>query len=169
MAEAETVMGKLSNEQIKEYFDVHLPVRLRTLLAHYRMTHERGTDKDKPYDKDLGELEACYLASLVSGRIILNLVGIGKDRKGLLKPFDFKNDDVTADDLGGKLVTFPLTPEDRDLFEAFLKMADKAAAHFTIPIHHPWWRSHEAILRIYDYARRHLYEATGRPVLPVWY
>ena len=63
------------------------------------MTHEPGTGKDKSYRGDLGQLEACYLASLVSGRTILNLVGIGKDANGL-KPFVFKPDDIAADDLG---------------------------------------------------------------------
>jgi hypothetical protein len=161
-------MGKLSSAQIEEYFAKHLRVRVRTLLAHYWMTHERGTGKDKSYCGDLGQLEACYLASLVSGRIILNLVGIGKEPKGL-KPFLFKPDDVGADDLGGKLVTFPLPAADDDLFSGFLRMADKAAAHFTTPIDHPWERSHEAIVRIYDYAKLHVYNATGRSVLPVWY
>lgn len=141
---------------------------MRTLLAHYRMTHERGTRKDKSYSGDLSQLEACYLASLVSGRILLNLVGIGKDQNGL-KPFSFKTDDVTAEDLGGTLVPFPLPAEDAGLFVGFLRMVDKAAAHFTTPLDHPWERSHEAILWIYDYAKRHLYDATGRSVLPVWY
>lgn len=161
-------MGKLSSGQIEEYFAEHLPVRLRTLLAHYRMTHERGTKKDKSYRGDLGQLEACYLASLVSGRTILNLVGIGKSANGL-KRFKFKPDDITAEDLGGMLVAFPLPPADDDLFTSFLKMADKAAAHFTTPMQHPWEQSHEAILRIYEYAKLHVYDATGRSALPVWY
>lgn len=161
-------MGKLSDDHIEEYFALHLPVRLRTLVAHYRMTHDRRTGKPKSYGGDLGQLEACYLASLVSGRTILNLIGVGRDSKGL-KDFSFKNDDVRAEDLGGTLVKFPLPTTDSDLFTGFLRMTDKAAAHFTIPIQHPWDQSHEAILRIYDYARFHLYDATGRQMLPIWY
>jgi hypothetical protein len=163
-----TDVRKLSSARIEEYFAEHLSVRVRTLLAHYRMTHERGTSKDRTYSGDVGQLEACYLASLVSGRTVLNLVGVGKDRKGLA-PFSFKPDDIGADDLGGKLCTFPLPPADDDLFSNFLRMADKAAAHFTTPVLHPWNRSHEAILRIYDYAKVHLYDATGRSALSVWY
>lgn len=154
--------------QIGEYFQKHLPPRVRGLIAHYRMTHEGGTALPKTYRGDLGQLEACYIASLVNGRMFLNLIGIGKG-EGSLVPFDFKGDDVSAEQLGGTLLKVSdLTPDDVELFRGFIRMADKAAAHFTLPIDHPWERSHEAILRIYECVSTHLYGPTGKVIVPLW-
>ncbi|MCL4783506.1 MAG: hypothetical protein KJZ70_10770 [Bryobacterales bacterium] len=163
-------MGKLNTADIKDYLEIHLPVRVRTLLAHYRMTHERGTESDSRYTGDLGQLEACYLASLVSGRILLNLVGIGiaKDGQGLVK-FRFHGSDVGADDLGGSLVSLPLPETDEELLGGLLRMANKAAAHFTTPERHAWQRSHNAILLVHRYVDRHVYQPNGRLILPIWY
>jgi hypothetical protein len=161
-------MGKLDAVQIETYFEIHLPPRVRGLSAHYRMTHKAGTTVPKEWDGDLGQLEACYLASLVNGRMFLNLIGVGKDKNGALKPFSFEDDDVSAEDLGGKLLDVSkLTLEDNELFRVFIRMADKAAAHFTLPFDHPWERSHEAILRIYQHVNANLYEPAGRIIVPI--
>ena len=161
-------MGKLDARQIETYFEINLPPRVRGLIAHYRMTHEPGSTVPKAWRGDLGQLEACYLASLVNGRMFWNLMGVGKDRDGALKPFRFENDDVSAEDLGGKLLDVPgLTVEDDELFRVFIRMADKAAAHFTLPFDHPWERSHEAILRIYQLVSANLYEPAGRFIVPL--
>ena len=52
---------------------------------------------------------------------------------------------------------------ERELFLNFLNMADKAAAHFTIPINHEWTKTHDVILRIHHYLKVNLYEHTRRP------
>jgi hypothetical protein len=99
--------------------------------------------------------------------MFLNFLGIGKDKLGTLKPFQFEPDDVSAEDLGGRLIDLPtLPPDERYLFRGFLRMADKAAAHFTRPIEHDWTKSHEVIIRIYERLRAHVYQPTGRS-LPV--
>jgi hypothetical protein len=148
-------MGKLSPAEIDEYFEKHLPYRIGILLAHYWMT--RG-----PWTGDPGRLNACFVASLVTARMFLNVLGIGK-KGGALAPYVPKPDDVTAVDLGGLLIdpaTLPKT--EHNLFLDFLKMADKAAAHFTIPIAHDWTKTHEVILRIRHYLKVNLYDHTGR-------
>jgi hypothetical protein len=133
------VMGKLTPVQIDEYFENHLPYRTGILLAHYRMTRESWTG-------DVGTLNACFVASLVTGRLFLNVLGVGK-KGGQLCPFGGRGDDVNAEDLGGKFIDLAKLPQgDKALFIGFLKMADKAAAHFTMPMTHDWSKTHEVIL-----------------------
>jgi hypothetical protein len=149
------VVNKLTSIQIGEYFKEHLPYRTGMLLAHYRMTRKSWTG-------DVNWLNACFVASLVTGRLFLNFLGIGKEN-GKPCPFRSRADDVDAQDLGGKLIDLAtLPPGDEALFMEFLKMADKAAAHFTTPIVHDWSKTHEMILRIHHYLKVNLYDHTGR-------
>jgi hypothetical protein len=150
-------MGKLTPAEIDEYFEKHLPYRTGILLAHYRMTRVSWTG-------DVGRLNACFVASLITARLFLNVLGIGKAKGGVaLAPYTPKPDDVTADDLGGLLIDpVTLPKKEQDLFLAFIKMADKAAAHFTIPIAHDLAITHEAVLRIHHYLTINLYGHTGR-------
>jgi hypothetical protein len=148
-------MGKLTPEEINEYFEKHLPYRTGILLAHYRMTRT-------PWADDVGRLNACFVASLVTGRLFLNVLGIGKQGQSLA-PYKPQVDDVTAVDLGGLNVELTALPiDEQTLLFDFLKMADKAAAHFTIPIAHDWAKAHEVILRIHHYLKVYLYDHTGR-------
>ena len=87
-------MGKLTSSQIDEYFAIHLPYRTRILLAHYRMTR-------RPWIGDLGQLEAAFEASLITGRMYLNILGISKNRRDVLVRPRIEPDDVSAVDLGG--------------------------------------------------------------------
>ncbi len=113
---------------------------------------------------DSGRLNACFVAALVTGRLFLNVLGVGK-KNGKLVKFDARPDDVNAEDLGGKLIDLTtLLPEDHALFIGFLTMVDKAAAHFTLPSPHDWTKTDDAILRIHHYLRINLYHLTKRPV-----
>ncbi len=148
-------MGKLTPTEIDDYFDKHLPYRTRILLAHYRMTR-------RPWNGDSGQLDACFVAALVTARLFLNVLGVGKKGEKLIR-YEPREDDVTVDDLGGvRIDPATLSSEDVALFLSFLKMADKAAAHFTTPIDHDWGRTHEVILRIRQYLKINLYDHTGR-------
>jgi hypothetical protein len=149
-------MGKLHAGQIEEYFAVHLPYRTRILLAHYKMTRPNGWSGNPAW------LDACFVASLVTGRLFLNVLGVGKEG-GALACFSAQPDDVTVDNLGGKLLDPATLPAaDRDLFFDFLKMADKAAAHFTTPMNHDWTKTHDVIQRIHHYLKVNLYDQAGR-------
>jgi hypothetical protein len=150
-------MGKLTPAEIDAYFATHLSYRRRILLTHYRMTR-------KPWRGDPGQLDACFVASLITGRLFLNVLGIGKNNKtGALVRFVAKADDVTLAELGGLLIDpATLSSEEKTLFLDFLKMADKAAAHFTTPMNHDWARTHDLILRIDRYLKINLYDHTGR-------
>jgi hypothetical protein len=91
------------------------------------------------------------------------MLGVGK-KDGKLCKFASQRDDVNVEDLGGKYIDFPSLPsEDQTLFTGFLKMADKAAAHFTMPMNHEWGKTHDVILRIHHYLKVNLYDHTGRP------
>jgi hypothetical protein len=148
-------MGKLDNQQIEEYFTTHLPYRTRVLLAHYKMTRN-------PWTQNIAWLEACFVASLVTGRLFLNMLGIGKKGR-IVDRFSPRPDDVTVEDLGGTILDpSTLTPEEKKLFLDFLLMADKAAAHFTMPMKHDWTKTHDVILRIHHYLRGNLYDRAGR-------
>jgi hypothetical protein len=150
-------VGKLTLTQIEEYFATHLPYRTRILLAHYRMTR-------KPWHGDLAQLEASFEASLITGRMYLNVLGISKNRHDALVPPSRKfGDDVDAVDLGGRLVDIgELSQADVSLLTGFLKMVDKGAAHLTEPMKHPVDKTHEAISRVCELLKVHLYDATGR-------
>jgi lipopolysaccharide biosynthesis glycosyltransferase len=152
-------MAKLSATQVEEYFSTHLPYRTRILVAHYWMTR-------KPWTAERGDvawLQGCFEASLITGRMYLNVLGISKNRHDQLTTSVFRADDVSAEDLGGRLVdvaTLPAT--DRDLFVGFLKMADKGAAHLTTPMKHSWEETHTAISRICHYLKVQLYGPVGK-------
>ncbi|HEY6332898.1 MAG TPA: hypothetical protein VI756_26470 [Blastocatellia bacterium] len=149
-------MGKLTPGQVDEYFEMHLPYRTRILLAHYRMT-------GMAWSGDPGSLDACFIAALVTGRLFLNMLGIGKRGSELVR-YRRELDDVMADDLGGKLLDpASLSTAEHELFLRFLVMADKAAAHFTLPMSHDWTKTHEVVLQIHHYLAVNLYEYTGRP------
>jgi hypothetical protein len=147
-------MGKLSASLIEEYFAIHLPYRRRILLAHYRMTCV-------PWHGD--RAEAAFEASLITGRMYLNVLGVSKNRQDVLVPIRPQADDVSVVDLGGSLVDIgTLTPDDVALLTGFLKMADQGAAHLTMPMTHPVDQTHIAVARICELVKAHLYDATGR-------
>ena len=151
-------MNKLTDEQIGEYFTVHLPYRTRVLLSHYWMTRT-------PWTGDLGQLQACFEASLITGRMFLNMLGISRNPRNdaVIQRKKCRDDEVNAEDLGGELVDLAkLAPEDVTLFCGFLKMADKAAAHLTTPAEHPWQHTHKAIARICHHVKTNLYDQTHR-------
>jgi hypothetical protein len=89
-------MGKLQPQEVVKYLDTHVPYRLGILLAHYRMTR-------RPWRGDQAILDACFVASLVTARMFLNMLGIDKDKNGLMC-FSPMKTDVCVDDLGGVLI-----------------------------------------------------------------
>jgi hypothetical protein len=154
-------VSKLTPDQVNEYFKTHLPYRTRILLAHYKMTHDPN-GADKPWNGELAWLEACFVASLVTARMYLNVLGIGKDDKRLA-PFPARRDDITVDDLGGRRVEVKtLFPDEERLIFNFLTMADKAAAHFTIPMSHNWGNTHDVIKIVHRLLKIQLYDPAGR-------
>src|SRR5258708_33353336 len=107
-------MGKLDANQINQYFEVHLPYRTRILLAHYKMRHN-AVGNFVPWTGPQAWLDACFVASLVTARLYLNMLGIGKKDNGLVN-FEDKRDDVTVDDLGGKRVSIStISPPDQKI------------------------------------------------------
>jgi hypothetical protein len=153
-------MTKLNSDQIEEFFSEHLPYRRGILLAHTEMCRQG------PWKGDPARLNACFVASLVTGRLFLNFLGVKRSAKDdslqACKPWD---DDVSSVDLGGTFVGIgTLPPHDVELFTGFLKMADKAAAHFSKPEERPWRDTHEAIERIDHYLTVHLYDACRRTI-----
>jgi len=156
-------MHKLNANQINEYFDVHLPYRTRILLAHYKMRHT-AEGAFVQWTGHQAWLDACFVASLITARLYLNMVGIGKNRHGTaLVDFDAKRDDVTVDDLGGTRVSIPsISLSDQKMLLDFIIMADKAAAHFTTPIPHDRTTIPKVILMIHRYVKTHLYDVVGK-------
>lgn len=151
-------MGKLCKDEVERHFAEDLPYRTGILLAHYKMTRESWTGELGP----TAWLNACFVASLVVGRTYLNMLGIGKSGD-VLVPYDFKKDDVSFEDLGGKLVDVStLTADECGLLLGFIIMADKAGAHFTLRSDHPWERTSDAIEWIYRHLKVNLYDAAHR-------
>jgi hypothetical protein len=155
------VMNKLQAHQVIDYLDTHVPYRLGILLAHYRISVKKS-----PLVDDHAVANACFVASLVTARMCLNMLGIAKDkRKNCLVRFQPRDTDVCADDLGGTLIDpATLAQDEQHLFLNFLKMADQAAAHFTVPIIHDWKVTHEVIRRVHGHLKTHLYGPTNRRI-----
>ncbi|HEY2382991.1 MAG TPA: hypothetical protein VGK48_17580 [Terriglobia bacterium] len=125
------------------------------------MTHDLD-GADKPWYSDPAWLEACFVASLVTARMYLNVLGIGKE-DNRLTPFVARRDDITVDDLGGRRVDVKkLFPDEKQLILNFLTMADKAAAHFTSPMSHDWDKTHDVIKIVHRLLKTQLYDPTGR-------
>ena len=148
-------MNKLTPDQVTEYFDDHIHYRLGILLAHYRMTRVK-------WEGDPAVLNACFVASLVTARLFINMLGIGK-AGAALAPFQPYATDLTVDDFGGVLIDPATLPQaEQDMIFNFLKMADQAAAHFTTPILHDWSKTHDVVLLVMKYLKSNLYDPAGR-------
>jgi len=117
-----------------------------------------------PWTGNQAWLDACFVASLVTARLYLNVLGIGKNGKGTtLVEYVAQKNDVTVEDLGGTRVNVAtISPGDQKVLLDFLIMADKAAAHFTTPIPHDRKPIPSVILLIHGYLKTHLYGVTGR-------
>jgi hypothetical protein len=61
-----------------------------------------------PWDGDRAQLEAAFEASLISGRMYLNVMAVSKNRQDALVPGRPQADDVGAADLGGTVVDIGL-------------------------------------------------------------
>jgi hypothetical protein len=161
--ETKSMNGNLSHQLIDEYFDNHLPYRTRILLAHYKMRHT-ATGAFVPWTGNQAWLDSCFVASLVTARLYLNMFGIGKNRDGTaLVNYKGRDTDMTVEKLGGDRVDFTqMSVADQKMLLAFIIMADQAAAHFTTPIPHDRGPIPKVIKLIHGYLKTHLYEVVGR-------
>jgi len=137
----------LDQAVIDEYRAKHLPYVVGVMRGHKKLV-AKG-----PYYGDVDILNGVFVGSLAAGRMLLNLIGIGLDRKtDSLKGFKPSyTDDITMADIGGRMADVGALNNDparRDLLAGFIKMADKAAAHMTVPEKRPWERTHEALAEI---------------------
>jgi hypothetical protein len=160
-------VGKLSADLIKEYLDVHLPYRTEVLLAHYKMT-TRSDGRPRGWVHSRGPaswLKACFEASLIAGRVYLNMLGVSAKRDGtaLIAHKCGDPDDVMVSDLGGMAIDLnALADEDRKNFLAFIIMSNKASAHLTVPRDHDLSIVHPTIQRIHHFLKTNLYDVLGR-------
>jgi hypothetical protein len=146
-------MNKLPPQLLEEYFAIHLPYRLRILLAHYRMTR-------RTWAGDQAQVEAAFEASVITGRLLLHVLGIGRTGNGVGRP-RVETDDVDATDLGTHPIDLSAIPKDDEkLFSEFIRMAHKASAHFTKPDTYAVEQTHIAITRICEYVKEHLFDKT---------
>ncbi len=81
-------MSKLTPQQIDEYFKIHLPYRNRILLAH------KNICALGPYHGNPAILQSCFEASLITGRMYLNVLGISKKNNLIDRP-KYYADDLT--------------------------------------------------------------------------
>ena len=149
-------MSKLTLTQIEEYFEIHLPYRNRILTAHKELCALGA------YHGNPAILQSCFEASLITGRMYLHVLGVSKKSNSITVP-NYRADDLSAEDLGGKLVDLnSLSLDDKEDFLNFLVMADKSAAHLTTPRHHDWKNTHVVIDKIVINIISHIYTPTGR-------
>lgn len=111
-----------TQEGITAFLEVHIPNRMGILMSHKELCK-------KTYIGDPRILNACFIASLVVGRVLLNMLGIGKNSGQLGTPV-YKSNDVNANDLGFNLVSITeLSKQDKDDFLNYIIIADRASAH----------------------------------------
>lgn len=148
-------MAQLSHEEVERFFEVHLPYRIGVLMAHSELGLCPSGSRQN----------ACFTGSVVTARVLLNFLGIGKKGTALERYSSRHADDVSIEDLGGRPVEIDkLAPGDRDLILGFLQMADKATAHSTKERPHQWQSTDSALQLVFDLLRTHLYEPTGRRI-----
>lgn len=141
-------MAVLTDSQIDDYCNRHLPYIRGVMLAHYVLI-ARG-----PYKDDARILNATFLGSLIAGRMILEFLGVGLDQSKMeaQRPPGKKSDSVWIDDLGGDLVQIATlrsqTDKHRSICE-YIKMAHKAAGHLTVAEDRPHGDLHP-MLKIID-------------------
>jgi hypothetical protein len=108
---------------------MHIPYRKRLLRDGVRLNGAQCWQDNQAAE-----------AGIVSGRILLSLLGLGYDKStdGLSlnrmhRPKGGPTDDVKAPDVGGRFVDLgELSPEDSETLARFIHGAHKACAHFTI-------------------------------------
>ena len=140
-------MGVLTQSEIDEYCNLHLPYIRGVMLGHYLLA-TRGQYKDDPRI-----LNATFIGSLIAGRMILEFLGIGLDQSTMRSIRPHKRDDsVWIDALGGRLVDLgwlqSQSDEHRKICD-YIKMAHKAGGHITVAEERPWPDFHP-MLKIID-------------------
>ena len=117
---------------VMEFLTIHVPYRVWMLEAAVSRVPAK-TNEDSAY----------FEAGTVSGRLLLDFLGIGMDKGKLANRRDYKvkggkTDDVKVVDLGGRWVdVLAIDPYESETLEAFHIGASKACAHFT------WDSDHE--------------------------
>ena len=123
----------LTQTEIDAFFDDHLPYKLAQLKTHHFCKYElvkllSGSPLQRKY-------EICAIEiAFVSGRLFLDFLGLKFDykKKQLVENRNFKPDDVTIEDLGGKFVELnTINPRDKNILEIFYNRGNKGAAHLT--------------------------------------
>src|ERR1700759_4119392 len=91
-------MAPSKSIDIEKYLDEHLPYSIRILLTHKKLT-------ENTYQGDPDLLESCFVGSLIKGRMLLEMLGVGHNAKtGAIKKYDHHENDISATDLRGKLI-----------------------------------------------------------------
>ena len=142
-------MSKLTDDQIRDYHNKHLPYIRRVMWGHYKLT-EKGEYKDDP-----AILDAAFLGSLIAGRMILEFIGITLNQSTMELRSPSKKradaDSVSIVDINGDLVDIVALNSNstkRKLLSKYIKMAHKSAGHMTIPEERPWKDFHDMIKEI---------------------
>jgi hypothetical protein len=155
----------LSESEIQEWFDVHLPYRVSILLAwNWRTLSKQPRDIRA----------ALFEASLMHCRTLLDFMGIGLNKGEICKRHDYKVElngdvhDLKVKDLGGSFIELSgLSSIELQICESVIRGAHKASAHLTHESQHGF--KPEALeltsLLVAAYLHEHLYCPRGL-VLP---
>jgi len=169
----------LTQNDVDEYLNKHLPYRLNSLMAWDIMMYRQKNNVYKQYVnlpispfQDSLVIEPAFEISLVFGRALLQFIGISyEDRKlkELIKP---KKDDITLKSLFLNRPFCPLTDVDLKENESdiatLFRVANKSVAHLTSTVSNN--REHEQL----SYARKAIYNLVLKyvPEIPknrLWY
>ena len=145
----------MTQDEIDRYFRDHIPYRLKLLLEYV------DNDTASPPMKS----HAHFIASIITGRLILQFLGIGtSSTKQCLVKYRPGDDDVNVTHLGGQAIEISTlgTGQQQAIYD-YMVMANKAAAHFTMEMPHDYDDAHRIALVIFRLLQQHLYNPTNRP------
>jgi hypothetical protein len=171
----------LTQNEIEEYLNKHLPYRLNCLMAWDIMMYRQKNNVDKqyvnlpisPYQDSL-VIEPAFEISLVFGRALVQFIGIsyGKKDKKLKKSNFTEEDDITLKSLFPNrsfcLLTDDDLKENESDIETLFRVANKTVAHLTNTVSNNG--EHERL----PYARKAIYNLVLKyvPEIPknkLWY
>lgn len=161
---------RLEGFLLHEFFVQHLPYRLSQLLALRRWEEELR--QLIPSAQHRRFAPAHVEATALMARAFLNLLGVSyAPNSNQLVTTRFKDDDLRATDLGGRMVDLnSLNEADQDILKRVLYQANKATAHITFGDYmmDGWQCLPRGVDIVYELLRTHLYEPAGYPMLEVW-
>jgi len=166
----------LTEDEIKEFFDKHLPYR-QTMLTTHKFVNKDEPDYQKHISEDIKhKINVCGVeASLIACRMFIEFLGLGikydplrlVQSRNYFRAEDGNSYEVKVVDLGGQWVDIDiLTAEEQDLLARMCLTGHRATAHLTFnaPYGGEWKIIHEGIDLVSRLLKTNLYDIVEQEI-----